>query len=98
MILGIISALKFSIEERIINFKDYQKIINHIDSSRLTKKIKKYFSEKHTKKIVSFMIKDKKNNTNKINLILLKKIGLPIIDKAYYKNKLQIFLKKELVD
>ena len=98
VILGIISALKFSIEERIINFKDYQKIINHIDSSKLTKKIKKYFSKKDTKKILSFMIKDKKNNTEKINLILLKKIGSPIIDKAYDKNKLQIFLKKELFE
>jgi len=44
------------------------------------------------------MIKDKKNNTDKINLILLKKIGSPIIDKVYKKNKLQTFLKKELVD
>jgi 3-dehydroquinate synthase/shikimate kinase/3-dehydroquinate synthase len=44
------------------------------------------------------MIKDKKNNTEKINLILLKKIGLPIIDKAYDKYKLQNFLKKELVN
>ena len=44
------------------------------------------------------MIKDKKNNTDKINLILLKKIGFPIIDKAYHKDKLQIFLKKELVN
>ena len=97
-LMGIISALKFSIRERIINFKDYQKIINHIDSSRLTKKITKYFSKKDTKKILSFMIKDKKNNTNKINLILLKKIGSPIIDKAYEENKLQIFLKNELID
>ena len=98
VILGIISALKFSIKERIINFKDYQKIIDHINSSRLTKKITKYFSKKDTKKILSFMIKDKKNNTNKINLILLKKIGSPIIDKAYEENKLQIFLKNELID
>ena len=44
------------------------------------------------------MIKDKKNNTDKINLILLKKIGFPIIDKTYDKYKLQIFFKKELVD
>ena len=98
VILGILSALKFSIEERILNFKDYQRIINHIDSSRLPKKIKKYFSKKDTKKILSFMIKDKKNNTDKINLILLKKIGSPIIGKSYGKNKLKIFLKKVLID
>ena len=44
------------------------------------------------------MIIDKKNNSNKINLILLKKIGLPIIDKKYNKNDLKSFLKKELVN
>jgi len=98
VILGIISALKFSVQEKIMKFKDYQKIINHINASRLTKEIKKYFSKKDIKKILSFMIKDKKNNTDKINLILLKKIGSPIIDKAYDKYKLQIFLKRELVD
>ena len=36
------------------------------------------------------MLKDKKNNSDKINLILLKKIGSPVI-KAYYKKKLAIF-------
>jgi len=98
VILGIISALKFSIQERKIKFEEYQKIINHIDSSKLTKKIKKYFTKKDTKKILSFMMKDKKNNSDKINLILLKKIGSPLINNVYNKYKLQIFLKKELVN
>jgi len=98
VILGIISALKFSVQEKIMKLKDYQKIMSHIDSSRLTKKIKKYFSKKDTKKILSFMIKDKKNTTNKINLILLKKIGSSIINRDYNKEKLQIFLDKQLVD
>ncbi len=49
VILGIISALKFSIQERIIKSTDYEKIINHIDSSRLTKKITKYFKKKSLK-------------------------------------------------
>ena len=98
VILGIISALKFSVQEKIIKSKDYQKIIYHIDSSKLTKQMKKYFSKKDTKKILSFMIKDKKNNTDKINLILLKKIGSPVIDKSYNRHKLQSFLKKELIN
>jgi 3-dehydroquinate synthase/shikimate kinase/3-dehydroquinate synthase len=42
------------------------------------------------------MVKDKKNNTNKINLVLLKRIGSPIIDQTYKKNSLGIFLKSEL--
>ena len=31
------------------------------------------------------MIKDKKNNSDKINLVLLKKIGSPVINKEYKK-------------
>ena len=34
------------------------------------------------------MIKDKKNNSEKINLILLKKIGSPIINKEYNKKNI----------
>ena len=44
------------------------------------------------------MLKDKKNKSEKINLILLKKIGLPVINKVYSKNTLRIFLSKELVN
>ena len=44
------------------------------------------------------MTKDKKNNSDKINLILLKKIGCPIINKKYTKNNLSSFLKKELIN
>ena len=39
---------------------------------------------------------DKKNQSKKVNLILLRKIGTPIIDKEFGMNKLRIFLKKEL--
>ena len=42
------------------------------------------------------MLKDKKNNSNKISLVLLKKIGSPIINKEYSKKKLVLFLKEEL--
>ena len=44
------------------------------------------------------MSNDKKNNTNKINLILLKKIGLPLINKRFDKKKLKTFLSKELMN
>ena len=44
------------------------------------------------------MIKDKKNNSEKINLVLLKKIGSPIINKEYSKNTLNLFLKSELIN
>ena len=44
------------------------------------------------------MLKDKKNYSDKISLVLLKKIGSPIIDKEYNKKNLSLFLKKELSD
>ena len=42
------------------------------------------------------MIKDKKNSSEDINLILLKKIGKPLIDQRYKKQQLKKFLRKEL--
>ena len=44
------------------------------------------------------MAKDKKNNSNNINLVLLKKIGHPIINREYKKNNLSEFLNSELRD
>ena len=42
------------------------------------------------------MAKDKKNKSNDINLVLLKKIGRPIINREYKKINLSKFLKGEL--
>ena len=44
------------------------------------------------------MIKDKKNNSDKINLVLLKKIGSPIINKEYNEKTINLFLKNELTN
>ena len=71
-------------------------ILNHFKKANLPSKINKYFTVKNLDKILSFMIKDKKNNSEKINLILLKKIGNPIINNHYNKNYLKSFLKDEL--
>jgi 3-dehydroquinate synthase len=43
------------------------------------------------------MKKDKKNNTNKINLILLKKIGSPIYKLQFDEEKINLFLRQELI-
>ena len=48
--------------------------------------------------IIKFMLNDKKNNTNKINLILLKKIGKPLLNKNYNKNIIKSFLREELIN
>ena len=98
VILGIIAALKFSLNIKLIQFKDYKTIINHITKIKLPSNMKNYFSYKDFNKILFFMIKDKKNITKKINLILLKKIGLTVINNEYNTSKIKKFLKKELTN
>ena len=44
------------------------------------------------------MKSDKKNNSININLILLKDIGKPVINLNFKINKIQIFLKNELIN
>ena len=96
VILGIISALKFSFYIRLIRLKDYKPIVEHVVNNRLPSDIKKYFSYKDLKKVLVFMSKDKKNISKKINLILLKKIGSAVINNEYSELIIKKFLKKEL--
>ena len=98
VILGIITSLKFSLNKNLIKKKEYEYIINHINKNKLPNKMKNYFSIKDLNKILFFMTKDKKNTSNKINLILLKKIGSTIINQNYNINDLKSFLKKELTN
>ena len=98
VILGMKTALNFSLNENILIKNEYNLIVNHINNSGLTLSIKKYFSVKDLNKILSFMIKDKKNNSENINLVLLKKIGKPTFNKQYTKKNLSLFLKKFLIN
>jgi 3-dehydroquinate synthase/shikimate kinase/3-dehydroquinate synthase len=96
VILGIISALNFSLKNNLIKKSEHSSIINHISNSNLPSKISKFFKLKDLNKILSFMLKDKKNTSDKISLVLLKKIGSPLINKEYNKKSLSLFLKDEL--
>ena len=49
MILGITSALKFGLKNKIIKTKEFQKIINHIVKMKLAFKHKKLFFIKKLK-------------------------------------------------
>ena len=98
VILGIVTALKFSLNLDIIKIKEYEVIIRHIHNMKLPSNIKSYFSSKNLNTILSFMMKDKKNISKKINLILLKKIGLAVINNQYDNLKIKSFLKKELTN
>tara|TARA_B100001989_G_C24094050_1_gene248502 strand:- start:78 stop:374 length:297 start_codon:yes stop_codon:yes gene_type:complete len=96
VLLGIFSAIKFSYEIKLLNYKEYLLISNHIKNSKLPSDINNYFSLRNINNILSFMTKDKKNNSNKINLILLKKIGNPIISKTFSKRIIRNFLSQKL--
>jgi len=98
VILGMKTATSFSLKENILSQSEYNSIIKHIDNSSLPSSIKKYFSIKDLNKILSFMIKDKKNKSEKINLVILKKIGKPIFNKEYSKQKISLFLKNFLTN
>ena len=98
VILGIATALKFSLKIKVINFKEYELIMRHIKNTKLPSNIKKYFSSKNLNSIISFMIKDKKNTSKKINLILLNRIGSAVIKNEYEIFKIKNFLKKELAN
>ena len=96
VILGMRTALNFSKKNHILNQSEYNLIINHILNSNLPSSINKFFKFKDLNKILSFMLKDKKNNSDKISLVLLKKIGSPLINREYSEKSLGLFLKDEL--
>ena len=97
VILGIKTASKFSLLNNILSIKEFNMIENDLDKLGLPKNINKFFSIKHLNQILSFMKKDKKNNTDKINLVLLKKIGSPIYKLEFNEKQIRFFLRKELV-
>ena len=97
VILGMNTAINFSLKKKLLNKKEYDLIKKHLNYSKLPNKIEEFFTIKDINKILKFMIKDKKNKSNKINLILLKKIGLPLLHKEYSQNDIKSFFQKELL-
>ena len=98
VILGIYSALKFSYSKKILRSNECDLIINHLKKFKLPFSLRKFFTIKDLKKILYFMMIDKKNNSNQINLVLLKRIGQPTYNYKFSKNILSSFLKRELTN
>jgi 3-dehydroquinate synthase len=97
VILGIKTASKFSFLNKFLKISEFKMIENHLNNLNLPNNINKFFKKKNLNKIISFMKKDKKNNTKKINLVLLKKIGYPIYNTQFEQKRINLFLKKELI-
>ena len=88
---------KFSFQNNIINKKDYNQIINHIGNLNINTDLNYYFKKKDINKLIKFMKSDKKNNSSKINLILIKSIGKILIKMKFNELKIKKFLAKDLI-
>ena len=97
VILGIKTASKFSVVNKLLKINEFKLIENHLNKLNLPCNINNFFSNNSLNKIISFMKNDKKNNTKKISLVLLKKIGYPLFNYQFDEKKLSLFLKKELI-
>jgi len=75
VILGMMVASDLSNKKKILPLKELLIIKKHYLSLKLFTNIKNFFKKNDINKIVYFMQKDKKNLDDKINLILLNKIG-----------------------
>ncbi len=92
VLLGISSAVEFSRQKNILNENDYQRIIKHLKKLNYYN-LNKYFEYKDISNIIFYMKQDKKNKGSKINLILLKSLARPLLDKSFEENKVRSFLK-----
>jgi len=98
VILGMKSAFEFSLNKKLITYKEFESAIKHLNNSRFPGSIKNYFTIKKINQIISFMMRDKKNNSKNIKLMLIRKIGGPIIEKEFSRATIKLFLKKRLIN
>ncbi len=86
--VGMIIAAKISNNLNYLSNNDFNKIKNHFDSIKLPISDKKMYNDK----VFQIIKKDKKNINNKINLVLLTKIG-----SAFLNNNLNLENIKKIV-
>ena len=96
VILGIKNAAEFSFNKKFLSEQRLNTILTHINKIGMNSKIEKLFKKKHASKIINYMKIDKKNNSNKINLILIKDFGKLIVDFQISPSKLKIYITKSL--
>ena len=96
VIIGIKNIIKFSFMYKVLSKENFNLIDNHIEKIGTNKKYNKLIKKKDINKIISFMKSDKKNNSNKINLILIKNFGKIKTNFQINSIKLKKFLISEL--
>ena len=75
VLLGMMTACIFSYKKKLLPKNDLELINQHYINANLPRKLKNQFKITQINNIVNFMKRDKKNLNDKINLVLIKKIG-----------------------
>ena len=75
VLIGMMIASELSCEKKLLSFEELSLIKKHYLNLKLPMHINNIFKRSEINKIIYFMKKDKKNVDEKINLILLNKIG-----------------------
>ncbi len=96
VLIGMLLAIKLSVDKNICSFKTLKEVEKIYASNKLPSDLNKYLNRKQILNIPNLMINDKKNDDNKINLILLKRIGKTTIPGKIKMSVSQVdkFLKK----
>ena len=92
VLLGMNIASQFAYQKKIMPVKELYLIQKHLLNLNLNYEIKKYLKKNQINKLLEFMKNDKKNFSNKINLILSKKIGSCLNSRSYSVNEIKKFL------
>ena len=92
VLLGMYCANNFAYKKNIINKNDFNIIEQHFAKFSLSNKLKRIVKRRNLSRIVNYMKSDKKNYNNKINLILLNKIGSAKINNTYKTMEIESFL------
>ena len=75
VLIGMLLATKLSVNKNICSLKTMEEIEKIYISNKLPSKLNIYLKKKQINNVSKLMINDKKNDDEKINLILLKRIG-----------------------
>ena len=86
--IGMALAAKVSNKFNLITIKEYDDLVLHLKKVKLPH----YDKRIQSSKIYDLMLSDKKNTNNKINLILLEKIGEAFFKRGLSKGKIKKLL------
>ena len=80
---GMILALRLSLIKKVCNVKTIKEIQQIYSENNLNYTFKKYSNQNSINNLIPFLKNDKKNNDDKVNFILLKKIGKTTLPNKY---------------